>query len=282
MEVTQQVIEVGAVRVPVRFYQSAPIPDLNVVQTRPLAIILPGGGYAFYSQRESEIIALNYLAQGFAAAVVDYRLSDQPPVLPTALYQVGAVVSYYHQHAAEKHLAADKIVLAGFSAGGHLAALYADLWNSPAMVEQLGVAATTLRLGALALAYPVIGLRLGWPASQADLASVAAIAGKYPYHEADQLVTTCNPATFIWATATDELVPVTNTLAYTQALVQAGISVQCKVYAQGPHGLSLARADTAEASLGPNYAHPEVASWFGEEMDWLNRLWELDDFWLKQ
>jgi len=287
MKVSKQTLGAGANRVTVTLYQPAPIADLHVIQERPLAIILPGGGYQFYSQRESEIIALNYLAQGFAAVVVDYQLANQPPVLPTALYQLGTVIAYFRQHAAEEHLAVDKFLLAGFSAGGHVAALYADLWSAPFLTQALGVATQHLAVNAVALAYPVIGLRLGWPTTEAEK---TAITGGWPYHEADQLVTPDNPPTFIWATQNDEQVPAENTLKYVQALITAGVPVHNTIYQKGPHGLSLARAVTAfpksfnpvNPAYGAAFDRPDVAHWFPEEIAWLTRLWQLDAFWRNQ
>lgn len=287
MKVSKQTLGTGDHRVTVTFYQPAPVADLHVIQKRPLAIILPGGGFQFHSQRESEPIALAYLAQGFAAVVVEYRLATQPPVLPIALYQLGTVVAYYRAHAVALHLAPDHFLLAGFSAGGYLAALYADQWNAPFMTQALGVLASQLQVNALALAYPVIGLRLGWPTTPA---ATTAIRGAWPYHEADQLVTSENPPTFIWATRTDETVPVANTLRYQQALITAGVSVHGTVYDQGPHGLSLATAvtafpksyDAAHADFGEQFIQPAVAQWFEQEMAWLSQQWQLDDFWRNQ
>lgn len=287
MKVSKLSLGTGAHSVNVTLYQPAPIADLHVIQKRPLAIILPGGGYRFYSQRERELIALNYLAQGFAAVTVDYRLADRPPVLPGALYQVGTVVAYFRQRAVTYQLAPDKFVLAGFSAGGHLAALYADLWQAPFLTQALGVPSPELRVNAAILAYPVIGLRLGWPESASER---TAITGQWPYHEADQLVTSENPPTFIWATQTDETVPVANTLHYVQALVTAGVAVHSTIYEQGPHGLSLARAVTAfpksydagNPDKGAAYVQPEIARWFQQAVDWLTDLWHLDEFWRNQ
>ncbi|WP_367295661.1 alpha/beta hydrolase [Levilactobacillus yonginensis] len=268
--------------VTVTLMQPAAIADFHNQPRRPLVILLPGGGYRFYSDRENEIVAFQYLAQGFTVAVVQYRLITAPPVLPTALIQLGMVVAEFHRHAADYGISSDHILLAGFSAGGHLAALYADLW--PLLGWDCHVATTDLKIDALALAYPVIGLRLGWPT---DEATRAAITANWPAHEADQLVTSQNPPTFIWTTADDETVPAVNTECYTAALRQNRVSVTSKIYPHGPHGLSLARAVTAfprefDPTLGERFIRPDVAKWFTNEMAWLGELWHLDEFWLNQ
>lgn len=265
MEISKLTLGAADNQVTVTFYEPAPIADLHVIQHRPLAIILPGGGFTFYSQRESEIIALNYLAQGFAAVVV----------------------AYFRKNAVVYHLAPDKFLLAGFSAGGYVTALYADQWAAPFLTQAVGVTRADLQVNAVGLAYPVIGLRLGWPPTARER---AAIVGDWPYHEADQLVNGENPPTFIWATQTDELVPVTNTQHYVQALERAGVPVHSTIYDQGPHGLALARPvtafprsfDPADPDFGAAFVQPHVAHWFPQQLDWLTRLWNLNDFWRDQ
>lgn len=270
--------------VTVTFYQPAAIADFKP-QRRPLVVLLPGGGYEFYADRENEIMALQYLAQGFAVAVVAYRLRQQPPVLPGALYQLAGVIQEFRQHAARYAISPEHILLVGFSAGGHLAALYADLW--PQLARNRGVTAATLRVSALTLGYPVIGLRLGWPLTTA---ARTAITGDWPDHEADRLVTPQNPPTFIWTTADDELVPADNTRRYVTALQQQGILNQSLIYPHGPHGLSLARAVTAfpqsfdptDPAFGERFIRPDVAGWFDRQLQWLDGVWQLNRFWRQQ
>ena len=49
---------------------------------RPLVLVCPGGGYEFNSDREAEVFALQFLAMGCHAAVLNY--SCKPAVFPTA------------------------------------------------------------------------------------------------------------------------------------------------------------------------------------------------------
>ncbi|AYM01673.1 alpha/beta hydrolase [Levilactobacillus brevis] len=260
--------------VTVTVYQPAAIADFNQSPRWPLVILLPGGGYRFYIDREKEVVALQYLAAGYAVAIVAYRLVDQPPVYPAALYQLTHVVAEFHQHATTYAIDAHRILLVGFSAGGHLAALYADLW--PQLAQTCRLPSADCAVQALVLAYPVIGLRLGWPP---DLMTRQAISGTWDLTEADQLVTSQNPPTFIWTTATDELVPPQNAQAYVQALQHAGVPVAAHLYPHGPHALSLARFITAfpagatqEATFGDRYVEPAVATWFATQLAWLHRV----------
>lgn len=274
--------------IPIKFtyYQREQIADFNIDQKRPLVLILPGGGYQFHSMRESEVIALNYLAKGIDAAVLSYKLVDEGPVFPDALYQVGEVVAYFHEHADEYQIAADRIFLSGFSAGGHLAALYADFCSSEWLAEKINKPLQSLQLAALVLSYPVIDLDLGWPTAEEK----AAILGDFTLSNAAAYVTSKNPPTYLWTTLTDETVPVVNSLNYLQALIENNVVVRSQLFDHGRHGLSLAEPFSAfPASFNPEEPHfgelfvdQEISTWFQDHYVWLAEKLGLTKFWMEQ
>ena len=98
------------------------------VQERPLVLVCPGGGYHFTSEREGEIVALQFNAMGYHAAVLNY--SCAPAQFPTALLELSKSVAYLRAHAKEWCIDPDKIAVLGFSAGGHLAASLGVFWNT--------------------------------------------------------------------------------------------------------------------------------------------------------
>ena len=59
-------------------------------QKRPCMLICPGGGYGFCSQRESEFVALQFLAHGFNAFVLTY--STETHRYPTQIREVAAAL----------------------------------------------------------------------------------------------------------------------------------------------------------------------------------------------
>lgn len=69
-----------------------------------MPVICPGGAYRFCSQREAEPIALHFLTDGYCVLVL------------------------ICQNAEQWHCDTEKIALMGFSAGGHLAAHYANAY----------------------------------------------------------------------------------------------------------------------------------------------------------
>ena len=98
------------------------------VQERPLVLVCPGGGYHFTSEREAEIVAMQFNAMGYHSAVLDY--SCAPAQFPTALLELSKSVAYLRAHAKEWCIDPDKIAVLGFSAGGHLAASLGGFWNT--------------------------------------------------------------------------------------------------------------------------------------------------------
>lgn len=124
---------------------------------RPMVLICPGGGYSWTSEREGEPVAMRFLAAGIHASVLWY--STAPAEFPDALSEVGAAVKYLRENAVKYHIDSNKIIVAGFSAGGHLAASYGCFWRSDFLCRALGLEyskAAWLRPNGLILGYPVI------------------------------------------------------------------------------------------------------------------------------
>ena len=124
------------------------------IRTRPMIVVCPGGGYSFTSDREADIVALQFLSMGYHAAVLRYSVA--PAVYPTAILELAATVLQIRSHAEEWNVNPDQIVVTGFSAGGHLAASYCMFWNQKWVAESLHTESESLRPNGMILAYPVI------------------------------------------------------------------------------------------------------------------------------
>ena len=114
-------------------------------RVRPVIVICPGGGYEWVSEREAEPIALKFVGAGYHAVVLHYSVAPAAHY-PTALRQLAWTVAHLREHAAEYHIDPNKVVVAGFSAGGHLAASLGVHWR------ELGLP----RPDGMILGYPVI------------------------------------------------------------------------------------------------------------------------------
>ena len=210
----------------------------------PLVLICPGGGYAMTSNREAEPIALHFNSMGYQAAVLRY--SCAPAVYPTALCEVAQSVKLIREHAEDWNVDAEKIIVMGFSAGGHLAASYGVFWNESWLTEKMQCDKQLLKPNGLVLCYPVIS-------SKEEIAhqdSIKNLLGEsYPEMKEqvslEDKVGKHTPKTFLWHTFTDPVVPFWNSFRFAEALGKAGVPMEYHLYPQGGHGLSLANEQTA-------------------------------------
>ena len=257
---------------------------------RPVVLICPGGAYGWTSKREGEPVAFQFLSRGIAAAVLWY--SVRPAVFPTALLEVAASVKYLRENAAELKLDMNKIIVAGFSAGGHLAASYGCFWNKRFVRDMLGLEdkhAAWLKPNGLILSYPVI--TAGGKAHRGSIENLMGerrealcsramkeLTGKDSpsYEDAigvfslEKHVSEDVPRTFLWHTATDEAVPVENSLYFVDALMKANINYELHIYPVGGHGISLGNELTrggGEDSI--RQIVPEVAGWIELAARWV-------------
>ncbi|MCI1881629.1 MAG: alpha/beta hydrolase [Sporolactobacillus sp.] len=268
MRVREVSFVIGKIKVNFAVYSRDQIKDFQQQDRRSLMIVCPGGGYTMLSDRESEIVALQFMAQGMNALILRYALiSGEKPVYPDPLIQVGAAVQFAKRHADALEIDPDKVNLIGFSAGGHVAAMYAASWNKSWLLDALDASSEELRIRTQILCYPVINFNYGWPSDQA---TVRNIQGDFPSLEADKLVNQDNIPTFIWNTATDGTVPAKNTIAYQAALNAHHIPFEAHVFRKGRHGLSLANRLTAPPDdRSRQYIDTHVAKWLPAAIDWL-------------
>lgn len=181
-------------------------------------IVLPGGGYEFLSDDEAEPIAEWLQQGGYRASVFRYPVDTfYPAVLTAILNEVDRV----------KVNGADKVVLLGFSAGGHAAGLAALSSDSVAGVI---------------LCYPVVSMELDTHAgSRIHLLGLDATPELRAATSLNKLVNPSSPPMFIWHTADDGVVSVEHAYLLVTALANAAVSHELHVYPRGVHGLNLAK-----------------------------------------
>ncbi len=66
------------------------------------------------------------------------RYSVAPARYPAALRQLAKTVALLRENSEKWHIETDKIIVSGFSAGGHLAASLGVFWNTPELKEITG------------------------------------------------------------------------------------------------------------------------------------------------
>lgn len=238
-------------------------------EKRPVVLICPGGGYRYTSDREAEPVAMQFNAMGFHSCVLRY--STEPAVFPTALLELSKAVSYLRERTEEWHIDTNKIIVAGFSAGGHLTASLGVFWDKPFLLEQLNLSADQIKPDGLILSYPVITsgafahkgsfhLLLGGSSDPALLEQVSL----------EKHVSAQTPPTFLWHTVEDRAVPVENSMLFANELLKNKVPIELHIYPKGGHGLSLGTEETKAADGG--LVQPEVVNWIDMAGVWVRNL----------
>ena len=226
--------------------------DTEKETLRPALIICPGGGYGFVSEREGEPIARKFNSLGFQTFVLNYHVA--PFEYPTALCELAVAVRKVRQNATEWNIDPERIAVAGFSAGGHLAASLCTGYKKEWLLGALDATPEEIAPNACILAYPVITTgEFGHQGSFENLLGIHTDADKAKKYKQDLLelvslekhVTEDVPPTFVWHTYADSSVPVENSLLYVASLCNAGVLAEFHMFPFGIHGLSLATEETA-------------------------------------
>ena len=141
----------------------------------------------------------------------------------------------------------ERVGILGFSAGGHLASTagtHFDAGNAKADNE---VEQQSSRPDFMVLAYPVISMTEDFThqGSKRNLLGESPEAELAHLLSNEQQVTPETPRTFLFHTTSDQAVPVENSLAFYEALREAGVPSEMHVFVEGRHGVGLAPDDEA-------------------------------------
>lgn len=218
----------------------------------PALIICPGGGYSHVSEREGKPVAKKFNSLGFCTFVLNYHVA--PFEYPTALCELASAVRAVRENAEEWGIDPERIAVAGFSAGGHLAANLCTGYKKEWLLGSIDATPEEIMPNACVLSYPVITSgEYGHQGSFENLLGMHTDADKTKKYKLDLLelvtldrhVTEDVPPTFLWHTYEDSCVPVENSLLYLAALCNAGVLAEFHMFPFGVHGLSLATEETS-------------------------------------
>lgn len=207
-------------------------------------LIIPGGGYKWVViDKEGFEGARHFAAEGATVYVLRYRLPHQGwqagPEAP--LQDAQRAVRLIRSRAAEDRIDPSRVMVAGFSAGGHLAGTLAMQFDKPAYAPVDAADALSARPDAAALIYPVATMTESFahPGSRLNM------LGDQPAPEAitswslESMARPDMPPVFLMHAADDAAVPVENALILHGALRQAGVPVALHVFEAGGHGFGL-------------------------------------------
>ena len=217
-------------------------------------VVLPGGGYVLESiVAEGQLIAENLSSQGITAAVLKYRLplleaSDQPHLVP--ITDARKAISLMKSMAEEYGVERSKVGIMGFSAGGHLATAVSVL-RSDNKDENPDFSV---------LIYPVTTLgaeNQKW--LEEDLFHRPMTADEMRLYSLVEHVDGATPPAFLLHAYDDEVVPVSESIVFAEALTAVGQDVEVHFFARGGHG------------FGPGRLEDGTGQWLALLADWIKR-----------
>lgn len=221
------------------------INDRSQEENRPAVIICPGGGYLCVSESESDPVALRFADAGYQPFVLNYSIMEQAryrnretfkPVL-----ELEKAFEIVHSRADQWHIDSRKIVLIGFSAGGHLAASYCVCKDKDYM-----------KPAALLLSYPLIDykyLNNSWCSQIGDdqidlyqLATRKVFGTAHPSEEqrnaldVNTQVSEQMPPTFLCHALDDRVIDVESSVCFDRKLKSLGVPSKLYLFEKGIHG----------------------------------------------
>jgi acetyl esterase/lipase len=226
-------------------------PTLTIYRARQPSgasvIVAPGGGYgALASNHEGRQVANHLNAAGVTAFVLKYRLGPRYRH-PIELGDAQRAIRLVRARAAEFGIAADRIGMMGFSAGGHLAATAGTHFDAGKPDATDAIERASSRPDFLILAYPVVS----FDPAITHAGSVRNLLGEKPDAALieelsnDLKVTSDTPPTFLFHTNADTGVVAENSVRFYLALRRAKVPAELHIFENGPHGVGLALGDPA-------------------------------------
>lgn len=220
--------------------------DLKLIDQnkRDLVLILPGGAYAYASEREAGVVA-NVFSDQYHQAIYYYR--EEQIAYPEIHLEALELLKIL-----KAHEQINRIYIIGFSAGGHFGAMISSLY--------------THYVDKLVLCYPVITTnpRYMHVNSFVNLYQKKPTTDELEAVSMEKRIHSQFPPTFIMHTMTDKSVPVENSLLLIEALRANNVYCESHLYPTGRHGISVATNEVRYEDMSES----EYLETYGYISDW--------------
>jgi len=208
---------------------------------RTAVIVCPGGGYTHLAyDKEGTRIAEWLNVHGVSAFVLTYRLGPRY-LYPAPILDGERAVRWVRAHAQAYGVSPERIGVWGFSAGGHLVGVLGTRFDSGKADGTDPVDRISDRPDFAISSYG--GLTLDQEVAKPN--AMKGLLGDHPSAEVvqemspSQQVRRDSPPYFLYATQSDQSVPVLSSVVFFQALTKAGVPAEMHIFEQGPHGTAL-------------------------------------------
>lgn len=209
------------------------VPDLSIYlsdkskNTGMAVIICPGGGYAGLAWEHEGTQFAKWLNElGITGVILKYRMPNKHKEIP--LDDAQQAMRYVRSHAEELGIDVDKIGVAGFSAGGHLAATVATHYATSGV---------STRPDFSILFYPVVTMEVSTHGGSKTnlLGDNPSVTDVYVFSTEKQVNVNTPPAILLLSDD-DGSVPPRNSTLYYDALKRNGVPATMYVFPEGGHG----------------------------------------------
>lgn len=229
-------------------------------EKRAFMLVVPGGGYCMVCGHEGEVVAREFYERGMNVAVLTYTsdITMSVPLMKQPLNDISRAVRVLRKNSNEWGIDDTKLVICGFSAGGHVCASLCTHFSD---VEETNekYKGYSNRPDASILCYPVIT-----SGEFTHIYSMQALVGSdlpkewMDYFSCEKHVTKDTPPCFLWQTVGDDLVPVENSYLYAQALRKEKIAFAQYAFPVGGHGMSVANENLARGTYPGDYTYEQL------------------------
>jgi len=196
---------------------------------------------------EGREVADWFAAHGFTAFVLRYRLGKKY-LLPVPLVDARRAVQLVRARARDYRIVPNRIVVVGFSAGGHLAGLSGTQFVAGNPDAEDPIDRVSSRPDYLVLGYPWIGA-ISPDTSHLTYCKLVDVMDRcaelQKAYSPNLFVTKDTPPTFIYHTTDDATVPVEQALSFYEASIKAGVPIEMHIFATGKHGSGLGKGEAA-------------------------------------
>lgn len=196
----------------------------------PAVLISPGGGYAGVSMPyEGHAFAKWIASQGVVGIILKYRLPNKHKEIP--FDDACQAIQIIRNRAKEWNIDISKIGVAGFSAGGHLAATLSTYYANNELCPR---PAFTI------LFYPVITMEtVTKGGTRNNLMGLNPTEEDILNYSPEKQVSATTPPAIIFTANDDASVPTWHSIRYYDALKEKGISTSLHIFPEGGHGWGL-------------------------------------------
>lgn len=212
----------------------------------PTVIFIHGGGWVRGTKEASVLTVLPYIAMGYSVVNVEYRLAEVS-LAPAAIEDCRCALRWVVEHAKEYNFDATRLIVAGASAGGHLA-LTTGMIPTSAGFDRSCQTPAEPRVAAIVNFFGITDIAdlldgpnkkpfpEGWPytvqwlGNQPNRADVAKASSPLTYVRAGV------PPTISIHGDADPLVPYAHSVRLQEALQKAGVAHEFVTVPGGGHG----------------------------------------------